>query len=459
MKQASLAVIQKQGTDVQVRTVGADNGPTPPQNKSNTLVDTSRLSNVRPSDLTSSTIRYLQRTIGNKAAGRMIHASQLSQTVIQRQPQRPPARQTKCPGSCHVHVEYYQDAFGAQVEKDVPSPRPLRQGGFQLTQREYESVREWLRSPDSKTKAQQNPQASTKLYGEYIKSDVAAEYEKHRKEFESKPNRKAKVITFSVPAKTDDPDWAKLKASEISAQQKEKTFRSLGLLPEIKIFPRDVERKEFVAYIEAQNSDKEVFGIIIQLPVPARLQGDVQRISPKKDLDALSLEKERAFQVPATSEGVVRVVWPFAQSGKTVAVIGGKGFVGKGVVDLLTKKGIKVGVFDQGDDLAQAKAYDIVVSAVGMPRVVKSEHLKPEHILVVDTGFIPESRKEGELTVVGDVEESAREIPQHITPVPGGTGPVEMAALMERAANLLGVKVRSWEVELRDGKLRAVFRE
>jgi methylenetetrahydrofolate dehydrogenase (NADP+)/methenyltetrahydrofolate cyclohydrolase len=163
--------------------------------------------------------------------------------------------------------------------------------------------------------------------------------------------------------------------------------------------------------------------------------------------------------VPATSEGVVRVVLPFAQSGQTVAVIGGKGFVGKGVVDLLSKKGIKVGVFEQGDDLEQVKAYDIVVSAVGKPRVVKSAHLKPEHILVVDTGFIPETEREGKLAVIGDVEESAREIPQHITPVPGGTGPVEMAALMERAATLLGVKVRSWEVELRDGKLRAVFRE
>ena len=458
MRPAPVAAIHERDTDVHSRTMGADNGAPLSQRTFNAVADPFRFSNVRASGLTSATVRYLQRTIGNQAAGRLIHASQVPQTVAQRQIQRQPTGQTKCPGSCHVHVEYYQDAFGPRVEEDIP-PRPLRQGGFQLTQREYDSMREWLRSPDSQPKARAKPQASTKLSGEYIKSDVAAEYEKHREDFESKPNRKAKVIRFAVPAKTDDPDWSKLKASEISAQQKERTFKSLGLSPEIKIFPRTVERKEFVAYIDAQNSDKEVFGIIIQLPVPAHLQGDVNRVSPKKDLDALSLEKERTFQVPATSEGVVRVVWPFARSGKTVAVIGGKGFVGKGVVDLLTKKGIKVGVFDQGDDLTQVKAYDIVVSAVGTPRVVRSEHLKPEHILVVDTGFIPESNKKGEVTVIGDVEESAREVPQHITPVPGGTGPVEMAALMERAANLLGVKVRSWEVELRDGKLRAVFRE
>ena len=112
-------------------------------------------------------------------------------------------------------------------------------------------------------------------------------------------------------------------------------------------------------------------------------------------------------------------------------------------------------VFEKGDDLREVKQYDIVVSAVGTPRVVKTEHLKPEHELVVDTGFIPQ--KGGK--PVGDVDEAARSIPRHITAVPGGTGPIEMAVLMERAAKLLGIKVRTWKVQLRDGKLRAVFLE
>ena len=57
------------------------------------------------------------------------------------------------------------------------------------------------------------------------------------------------------------------------------------------------------------------------------------------------------------------------------------------------------------------------------------------------------------------MDEAARSIPRHITAVPGGTGPIEMAVLMERAAKLLGIKVRTWTVQLRDGKLRAVFLE
>lgn len=375
---------------------------------------------------------------------------------LMRQEDEPRTRkQFQCPsGSCHVHVEHYQTAFGDKTTENLKFPYPnpvIKQKLFDPE--EVELLVQWLQS------GHQEQRSSNKLPGQYIKSDVVKEYEKHREELKSKPNRKVKVITFEVPKDESDPDWSKLKASDVSAKQKRKTFEDLGLLPEIKIFPRTVGRKEFVDYIELQNKDKTVFGIIVQLPTPAHLRGDVGRISPEKDLDSLSLEKEKKFSAPATSEGVVRVVLPFVQSGQSVAVIGGKGFVGKGVVSLLRERGVAVGVFDEGDDLNQVKAYDIVVSAVGKPRIVKSEHLKPEHILVVDTGFIPETEKSGELRVIGDVEESAQEIPQYITPVPGGTGPVEMAVLIERAAKLLGINARSWKVELRDGKLRAVFSE
>jgi methylenetetrahydrofolate dehydrogenase (NADP+) / methenyltetrahydrofolate cyclohydrolase len=365
-------------------------------------------------------------------------------------------RQSQCPsGSCHVHVKHYQSVFGSKEEEDLkwPYPLPSIQEKLWITPPEREALIAWLQSGG------QEQQSSKRLSGQYIKSDVAQEYKKYREEFESRPNRKIKMIMFEVPKDETDPDWPKLKASEVSAKHKKKTFEDLGLLPEIKVFSRTVGRKEFVDYIEAQNRDEEVFGIIVQLPAPAHLQGDVKRISPTKDIDALSLEKDRKFNVPATSEGVIRVVLPFVQFGQTVAVIGGKGFVGRGVVSLLQERGIPFGVFDEEDDLKQVKAYDIVISAVGKPRVVKSEHLKPEHILVVDTGFTPETEKGGELKVIGDVEESAQEIPQHITTVPGGTGPVEMAVLMERAARLLGIEVRSWKVELREGKLRAVFSE
>jgi 5,10-methylene-tetrahydrofolate dehydrogenase/methenyl tetrahydrofolate cyclohydrolase len=367
-----------------------------------------------------------------------------------------------CPGSCHVHVEYYQRAFDSGL-KPLP-PTPFQSKQLPLTQEELQALYDFIArpSPGPVSGVASTAPASNELTGGQLKADVAAEYAQHKEEFRAKPNNRVQIIRFEVPDESD-PDWSRYKASEISADQKKKTFTDLGLRPEETVFPRSVSSKDFSAYIAAQNADAMVFGIIVQLPTPPQLRADVGKIAPAKDLDALSTGKGRTFKAPATAEGVVRVVLGMWKAGQTVAVIGGGsdtgfgalGFVGGAVVELLRDRGLTVKVFEKGDDLREVKQYDIVVSAVGTPRVVKTEHLKPEHELVVDTGFIPQ--KGGK--PVGDVDEAARSIPRHITAVPGGTGPIEMAVLMERAAKLLGIKVRTWKVQLRDGKLRAVFLE
>jgi methylenetetrahydrofolate dehydrogenase (NADP+)/methenyltetrahydrofolate cyclohydrolase len=384
---------------------------------------------------------------------------------VMRQPTEDEEKRTvapPCPGSCHVHVEHYKRAFGSGLE---PLPTvPLERKQVPLSQAELQALYDWIARSGPGTVSRVAPVAPTsnELTGGQLKADVAAEYAKHEAEFRAKPNNRVQIIRFEVPDE-NDPDWSKYRASEISADQKKKTFSALGLKPEEKVFSRSVSSKDFSAYIAAQNADAGVFGIIVQLPTPPQLRADVGKIAPGKDLDALSTGKGRTFKAPATAEGVVRVVLAILKPGQTVAVIGGGrdtsfgalGFVGGAVVELLRDRGITVKVFEKGDDLREVKKYDLVVSAVGTPRVVKKEHLKPEHELVVDTGFIPE--KGGK--TVGDVDESARSTPRRITAVPGGTGPIEMAVLMERAAKLLGIKVRTWQVELRDGKLRAVFIE
>jgi len=399
-------------------------------------------------------------------AHELAHVIQQRQAGVARVMRQPTEEEEKrvvappCPGSCHVHVEHYRRAFGSGLE---PLPVvPLERKQVPLSQTELQTLYDWIAHSDPGTVSRVAPQTSKELTGGQLKADVAAEYARHEEEFRAKPNNRIQIIRFEVPDESD-PDWSKYKASEISADQKKKTFAALGLRPEEKVFSRTVSSKDFGAYIAAQNADAAVFGIIVQLPTPPQLQAEVGKIAPGKDLDALSAGKGRTFKAPATAEGVVRVVLAILKPGQTVAVIGGGsdpgfgalGFVGGAVVELLRDRGITVKVFEKGDDLREVKKYDLVVSAVGTPRVVKKEHLKPEHELVVDTGFIPE--KGGK--PVGDVEESARSIPRYITAVPGGTGPIEMAALMERAAKLLGIKVRTWRVELRDGKLRAVFVE
>jgi methylenetetrahydrofolate dehydrogenase (NADP+)/methenyltetrahydrofolate cyclohydrolase len=408
------------------------------------------------------------------APGSYLLAHELAHVVQQRQAgvarvMRQPTEEGKkrvvaapCPGSCHVHVEHYQRAFGSGLE---PLPaNPLERKQVPLTQTELQALYDWiaLSSPGTVSGVVSAAPTSNELTGGQVKADVATEYAKHEEEFRAKPNNRVQIIRFEVPDERD-PDWSKYKASEISADQKKKAFTALGLRPDEKVFSRGVSSRDFSAYIAAQNGDATVFGVIVQLPTPPQLRADVGKIAPGKDLDALSAGKGRNFKAPATAEGVVRVVLARWKPGQTVAVIGGGrdpgfgalGFVGGAVVELLRDRGITVKVFEKGDDLREVKQYDLVVSAVGTPRIVKKEYLKPEHELVVDTGFIPE--KGGK--PVGDVEESARSIPRYITAVPGGTGPIEMAVLMERAAKLLGIKVRTWTVELRDGKLRAVFVE
>ena len=434
--------------------------------------ESARAVSARAYTVGSNVVFVAEQYVPHSNEGKRLLAHELAHVIQQRQAgvarvmRQPTEEEEKrvvappCPGSCHVHVEHYRRAFGSGLE---PLPVvPLERKQVPLSQTELQTLYDWIAHSGPGTVSRVAPPTSNELTGGQLKADVAAEYARHEEEFRAKPNNRIQIIRFEVPDESD-PDWSKYKASEISADQKKKTFAALGLRPEEKVFSRTVSSKDFGAYIAAQNADAAVFGIIVQLPTPPQLQADVGKIAPGKDLDALSAGKGRTFKAPATAEGVVRVVFAILKPGQTVAVIGGGsdpgfgalGFVGGAVVELLRDRGITVKVFEKGDDLREVKKYDLVVSAVGTPRVVKKEHLKPEHELVVDTGFIPE--KGGK--PVGDVEESARSIPRYITAVPGGTGPIEMAVLMERAAKLLGIKVRTWRVELRDGKLRAVFVE
>ena len=191
-----------------------------------------------------------------------------------------------CPGSCHVHVEYYQRAFGGGPEPLPATPFQSKQ--LPLTQEELQAIYDFIgrSSPGPVSGVASTAPASNELTGGQLKADVAAEYGQHKEEFSAKPNNRVQIIRFEVPDESD-PDWSRYKASEISADQKKKTFTDLGLRPEEKVFPRSVSSKDFSTYIAAQNADAMVFGIIVQLPTPPQLRADVGKIAPAKDLDAL----------------------------------------------------------------------------------------------------------------------------------------------------------------------------
>ncbi|GGU44582.1 bifunctional 5,10-methylenetetrahydrofolate dehydrogenase/5,10-methenyltetrahydrofolate cyclohydrolase [Streptomyces violascens] len=247
------------------------------------------------------------------------------------------------------------------------------------------------------------------------------------------------VIRFT-PADGDPPEWAlRMEASRVSAEQKYKAFTHLGLTVDPVVLPGTVSAAEFAAHIDACNADPATRAVIVQFPPPARLTSLVHQLDPAKDIDGL-LGGRSLHRACATADGISRIVAAF-DADATVAVVGARGFVGSGVVHLLEDRGTPVLPLDQGDDLRQAARADIVVSTAGSAHLLTAEHIRPHHRLVVDSGFSPQP----DGSVAGDIHPGAAGIPQNLTPVPGGVGPVEMAVLMERIVRQTAdPELRSW---------------
>ncbi|MFI9723842.1 tetrahydrofolate dehydrogenase/cyclohydrolase catalytic domain-containing protein [Streptomyces sp. NPDC052396] len=240
-------------------------------------------------------------------------------------------------------------------------------------------------------------------------------------------NKQVAIIRFGTA--DDDPPVRRLRmeAARISAEQKVKTFSYLGFAVDHQVLDPAISSAHFAGLLEQFNQDPRVAAVIVQFPPPPRLTPLVQRLDPAKDIDAL-LEERSLQPACATADGVTRLVLPFAQDRPAIAVVGARGFVGRGVVRLLAAEGLAVRELDAGDDLRAVRDADVVVSATGQPHLLTPEHIRPHHRVVVDSGFMP--REDG--TVAGDVHPAAAAIPQCLTPVPGGVGPVEMAVLMDR---------------------------
>lgn len=272
--------------------------------------------------------------------------------------------------------------------------------------------------------------ATRKLSGGAVLGSVRADLAPHRAVIEPQ-NKRVSVIRFSAQ-ETDPQLWQhRMEASRVSADQKVKAFSHLGYQVDHEVLPGNTSAADFARLIDERSADPSTSAIIVQYPPPPHLAPMVQRMAPEKDIDGLLGERSQQ-QACATAEGIARVVRPFAQDNPSIAVIGGRGFVGSGVVRLLEQDGLRVTSLDAGDDLRLARNADIIVSATGNPHVLTADVVQPHHRLVVDSGFMPQA----DGSIAGDVHPSAQNVPQYITPVPGGIGPVEMAVLMDRAVKM-----------------------
>jgi methylenetetrahydrofolate dehydrogenase (NADP+)/methenyltetrahydrofolate cyclohydrolase len=230
----------------------------------------------------------------------------------------------------------------------------------------------------------------------------------------------------------DDP------ASQIYVRNKHEKSREAGMTSFNHVLPADTPQDELADLIESLNDDSSVHGILLQLPVPGHIDGDAMTalIDPLKDVDGLTpvsaglLVAGRPGMVPATPAGCMELLRAADTplEGAEAVVIGRSMLVGKPVASLLLAANATVThCHSRTRDLAATcRRADILVAAVGVPRLVTADMVK-EGATVIDVGM---NRTDDGL--FGDVDfESVLPKARAITPVPGGVGQMTIAMLLQ----------------------------
>ena len=228
-------------------------------------------------------------------------------------------------------------------------------------------------------------------------------------------------------------------ASVVYVGMKKKACEALGYYSQEHRLPRDIPEEELLRVVRSLNADPRIHGILVQLPLPGHLQADriIDAMDPRKDVDGLHpanlgklLAGEKGLR-PCTPLGVMTLLEYFKVpvSGKEAVVIGRSNLVGKPLGLLLLEANATVTFCHSrtphlGETVRRA---DLVVAAIGKPRFVTADMIRPGAV-VVDVGT--SKTEDGKLA--GDVDyENAASKASAISPVPGGVGPMTIALLLK----------------------------
>lgn len=228
-------------------------------------------------------------------------------------------------------------------------------------------------------------------------------------------------------------------ASQIYVQNKRRACEEVGFVSRAIDMPDTVSEAELLAHIATLNTDPSIHGILVQLPLPAHIQTDhiIDAIDPHKDVDGFHpynlglLAQRRPALQPCTPKGIVHLLKHTGLSlvGKHAVILGASNIVGRPMALALLLERCTVTVCHSAtkDIPALVKQADILVAAVGAPRMVQGSWLKPGAI-VIDVGI----NRLADGSLVGDVDfSSACQVAAWITPVPGGVGPMTVACLLD----------------------------
>ena len=209
-------------------------------------------------------------------------------------------------------------------------------------------------------------------------------------------------------------------------RQKEKVAHELGVDFATRQFPESLNQKELEDAVQKLSQDDSVGGVIVQLPLPSKYNRTkiVDVIDTEKDVDAL---REGNILLPPAAFSLKYILEDigFDPAGKKAVVVGYGFLIGRPITKWLTSKNAKVVIIEKEEfNLSALKEADLVVSGTGQSNIIKGEHLK-QGVVVVDYGYGVVGGK-----VCGDVEfESVSKVASFVTPTPGGTGPIVVAAL------------------------------
>ncbi|MFA6283585.1 MAG: tetrahydrofolate dehydrogenase/cyclohydrolase catalytic domain-containing protein, partial [Desulfurivibrionaceae bacterium] len=237
-------------------------------------------------------------------------------------------------------------------------------------------------------------------------------------------------------------------ASQSYVSAKNKTAHALGIHSEQVTLPADTSEKDLLATVEKYNKDKNIHGILVQLPLPKHINETnvLYAIDPAKDVDGfhpVNVGKmvlgEECF-LPCTPHGILELLTRSGveTSGAEVVVIGRSNIVGKPIANLMLQKRkggnatITLCHTRTKDMAAHCKRADIIIAAVGVPKMVTADMVK-DGVVVIDVGVNRIGKTaDGKAILAGDVDfDAVKEKASYITPVPGGVGPMTITMLMK----------------------------
>jgi methylenetetrahydrofolate dehydrogenase (NADP+)/methenyltetrahydrofolate cyclohydrolase len=227
-------------------------------------------------------------------------------------------------------------------------------------------------------------------------------------------------------------------ASQVYVRNKVKACEDTGMHSVLETYPASMSEAELLARVEALNQDASIHGILVQLPLPAHMDAQkvIETISPAKDVDGFHVSSAGALMVgqpgfwPCTPYGCMKMLEHIGYNlrGKHAVVIGRSNIVGKPMALMLLQQNATVTICHSAtpDLKAMTLQADVIVAAVGKRNVLTADMVKPGAV-VIDVGM---NRNEaGKLC--GDVDfDGVKEVASHITPVPGGVGPMTITMLM-----------------------------